>query len=332
MIKEGFRVSVIVPVFNIENYVGACIQSLLNQTYGNYEIIIVNDGSTDKSLKIVEAFSEKFPEQIKVISKENGGLSSARNCGLEQAIGDYVSFVDGDDFVDKDYLEKLIEYLDDGKIDVVISGHKTVKTSGELINKIKVTTNKEFELYGKPGVFISCAKLYKKDFLLKNNISFPIGKLYEDIAFSFYTKYLSTKVIAIPYCGYNYVQREGSIMHNSIDINRFPFEELLKAFDTIFNSLNKKSLAFEYFEYDVLYFFAGFIFLYCKKQSKNTIKMMCDFSESVIEKYFPLYYKNPLIKKNKNLSLSIIQKIAVFVFVKSMKYKKIDKIANIITR
>lgn len=332
MTKECFKVSVIVPVFNIENYVGTCINSLLDQTYDNYELIIVNDGSTDKSLEIVNSFLEKFPNRIKVISKENGGLSSARNCGLEHASGDYISFVDGDDFVDIDYLEKLIEYLDNGNIDVVISGHKTVKTSGELIDRIKVASNKEFELYGKPGVFISCAKLYKKEFLFKNNLFFPVGKLYEDIAFSFYTKYLATKVIAIPYCGYNYVQRDGSIMHNKISVEKFPFEELCMAVNAISNALDKNTLAYEYFEYDILYFFSGFIFLYCKKQPIETIEVMCNFAENVIEKYFPLYYKNSLITRNKQLSLSWVQKVAVFIFVKSIKHKKLNKIASIITR
>ena len=120
------KVSVIVPVYNVEAYLDKCLNSLVNQTLKEIEIIVVNDGSKDNSEKIIEKYKEKYPEKIKYYKKENGGLSSARNYGLKYAIGEYVAFVDSDDYVDLKMYEKMINLANLENSDIVVAATEAI--------------------------------------------------------------------------------------------------------------------------------------------------------------------------------------------------------------
>ena len=112
-------ISIIVPIYKVEKYIAKCIESLIEQTYSTYEIILVNDGSTDNSLEICNSF-KKRDKRIKVYTKENGGLSDARNYGLKKAVGSYICFIDSDDWVDNDFIEVLYNLLKKNKCDISI--------------------------------------------------------------------------------------------------------------------------------------------------------------------------------------------------------------------
>lgn len=114
---KNIKISVIVPVYNVEKYIRQCLESIINQTYKNLEIIIVNDGTRDNSMKIVEEYLSD--ERIRVINKENGGISSARNRGIEEATGEYVSFVDSDDWLEIDLYERIVQILEGNKVDII---------------------------------------------------------------------------------------------------------------------------------------------------------------------------------------------------------------------
>ena len=114
------KVSVIVPVYNVEKYLAKCLDSLINQEFFNYEIIVVNDGSTDNSQEIIEEYAKRY-DIIKDVFKKNGGLSSARNYGLEKASGKYITFVDSDDYVDENMYLKMYEKAKSGNFDIVTS-------------------------------------------------------------------------------------------------------------------------------------------------------------------------------------------------------------------
>ena len=118
------KVSMIVPVYNVEKYIGKCLESIVNQTFKNIEIIVVNDGSTDNSQEIINEYEKKYPNLLKSYEKENGGLSDARNYGLEKANGDYICFVDSDDFLAIDLLEKLEKYM---TLDIDMIKYKMIK-------------------------------------------------------------------------------------------------------------------------------------------------------------------------------------------------------------
>lgn len=215
-------ISVIVPVYKVEPYLDECVQSLVNQTYRNLEIILVDDGSPDNCPAMCDNWAKK-DKRIKVIHKENGGLSSARNAGLDSASGDYVGFVDSDDFIESDMYEKLLDafssspnrgvascllfkdvegksyrYLDKWHIDV--PREISYKDFGELLLTAKVN-------------FVLCSKLYRRE--LVEQVRFTVGRVNEDSLYLFdlsqKIKELKLAMLEIPYYGYHYRMRSGSI-------------------------------------------------------------------------------------------------------------------------
>lgn len=210
------KISIVVPVYNVEKFLSRCIDSIICQTYKNLEIILVDDGSKDNSSSICDLY-EKKDKRIKVIHKENGGLSSARNAGIEEATGDYIAFVDSDDYIEPNMYEEMYNAAKKLSCDIITCNYKYVYDDGsiKLINNDKkneefdfVSSIKEMNLFNKFDMS-ACTKLFKKD--LFDDIRFPVGKLSED----YYIMYLlfekSNKVyyIASPY--YNYFQRKNSI-------------------------------------------------------------------------------------------------------------------------
>ena len=131
MEEKDRLVSIIVPVYNVEKYLSKCIEILINQTYTNIEILLINDGSTDNSKKICEQFKEK-DSRIKLINKENGGLSDARNKGLQEAIGKYIAFVDSDDYVEKNYIETLYSLITKFNSEIAIADFRVIKGAKKI--------------------------------------------------------------------------------------------------------------------------------------------------------------------------------------------------------
>ena len=189
------KISVVVPIYNVEKYLEKCIKSILNQTYNNLEIILVNDGSTDNCLNICKKF-EKIDKRIFVINKENGGLSEARNYGIDKATGKYITFVDSDDYIDEDYLEFLYKNLIINNCDISICNPRIVYEDGGksrtlykycFPQNIVLEGEKALEmmLYQKKFDNSAWGKLYKIN--LFDEIRYPVGKLYEDIATTYKT-------------------------------------------------------------------------------------------------------------------------------------------------
>lgn len=178
-------VSVIVPVYNMEKYLNKCMDSLVNQTLEDIEIIVVNDGSSDNSQKILDKYKEEYPNKIKVINQENLGISAARNNGIKVATGKYLGFVDSDDFVDLNMFKHLYKKIEETSSDIVVCNYKKYYMLNEEYSDINVVKNINFDnIYDDPSIINSIDyapwnKLYKKD--LFENIEFPLNKKYEDI-------------------------------------------------------------------------------------------------------------------------------------------------------
>lgn len=218
-------VSVIIPIYNAEDYLNECIDSLLNQTYSSIEIILVNDGSTDNSLQIAEGYAKQYP-QVKLFNKSNGGQSTARNLGIEKAKGSYFIFVDSDDYVTATHIEELYEALK--KYDVKVSMCRFTKEATELSSKISLQTNllsgNFSELIAKlysstyPAV-APCAKLY--DRLLFETVKFHEGIIYED-GILFYEIVDQIKAIAlVDSKSYYYRTTENSTLTSRISQKNF---------------------------------------------------------------------------------------------------------------
>lgn len=219
-------ISVIVPVYKVEKYIDRCINSIINQTYKNLEIILVDDGSPDNCPRIIDDYSQK-DSRIKVIHKENGGLSSARNAGIEIATGDYIGFVDSDDYIRNDYFEILLENIMVTDADLSICRNKKFCENDEVFTEklinIEAVYNKKqllYELYKAPGVH-ECAwgKLYAKKIF--DTIKFPVGRIYEDSSIMHEVYMNVNKAVFTNNELYFYlVDRNDSLMSSKYDIKK----------------------------------------------------------------------------------------------------------------
>ena len=230
------KISIIVPVYNVEEYLPRCLDSLINQTYKNIKIICVNDGSTDGSAKILEEY-EKKDERIIVVSKKNGGLSSARNAGLKKCDTEYVMFCDSDDYYAVRMCNKMLETIENDNSDVVACTQNVIYlTHGEMKesdrNYYRLNyTGKQYihdELILKTDVSV-LNKIFRMDLIKKYDIDFPEGLNNED--FYFYNAYMSV-AHSISYVNqrfYNYIRREGSIMSENFEADKLSLDHLLVA-------------------------------------------------------------------------------------------------------
>jgi len=214
-------ISVIIPIYNVEPYLQKCVESVLAQTYANLEIILVDDGSPDNCGKICDEYAEK-DKRIVVVHKENGGLSDARNAGLGIMKGEYVAFVDSDDWVLPKYIEDMYENLKKYNADISLSGTVYVYENNKkdmilAIDKNEgLYTQKEAveNLFYQRGIYPSaCSKLYKRE--LFKAIRYPKGKLNEDSAITYKLFCLCDKISYTNASNYCYLQRIGSI-ENSV--------------------------------------------------------------------------------------------------------------------
>lgn len=221
-------ISIVIPVYNVEKYLSKCIESVIGQSFKNIEIILVNDGSTDQSGKICDKYAKK-DTRIIVYHKENGGLSDARNYGIKRANGKYITFIDSDDYISKQYVEVLytllitnhaqisicnLEKFKEGSLPHMQSSFDNGKT--EIFSGIEAM---ELMFYQKKITNSAFAKMYLKK--LFDNIEYPKGKLYEDLATTYKLFYLSNKIVYNPAELYYYLIRKNSIMNRRFDEKNF---------------------------------------------------------------------------------------------------------------
>ncbi len=215
-------VSIVVPIYNVEKYLNDCVDSVLNQTYQNLEIILVDDGATDSSGKICDEYAKK-DKRIKVIHKENGGLSDARNKGLEMVSGDYVYFLDSDDYLANDCIEILLNAIKNEGAECLLFNAKSFIDGEDVYyntytRKGSYSTANGAEMLKKLlyyDEFIPCTWLmfFKTEFLLSNNLNFEKGIIGEDVLFSFYVYSKANIVGYIKNASCFHRKREGSIMN-----------------------------------------------------------------------------------------------------------------------
>lgn len=219
------KITIIIPVYNSENFIGECLISVINQTFKEIEIIVVNDASTDKSLSIIKFFTKKY-KQIKLISlKKNMGLAYARNIGVRHAKSNYIMFCDSDDFYEKNMCQILYNNIIKYNVNYAVCGTNIIDM---LENNRAYASSSYFSipykglyLLDKPSsLTINCCawnKIFKREFLIKNNIHFPDGCYHEDEFFFFSCILNDPVVLLIPENLYNYRIRSNSIMYNLLE-------------------------------------------------------------------------------------------------------------------
>ena len=293
--------SIVVPIYNVEGYLKKCLDSILNQTFVDYEIILVNDGSTDQSLSIIKEYMNKYPD-IMLINQENKGLSEARNSGLKAARGNYVLFVDSDDFIDKDLLLNLN--------DSIINNPDLVRFQLRVISDKTIDINEEaFDSLNGHDAFKKIIKyrfvenawayLYSRKYLIDNGFLFKPNMYHEDYGLIPLAIIKASKVNSISYIGYNYVQRSNSIMSDS---NYMKTRK--KAFDVLSQYLDVVDK-----DRDPYYrsFLANSVILKLKDLNKEDYKKY--LSEIKKHNVFDNILSDTLVRKIKKMLLKISPKL-----------------------
>lgn len=271
------KISIIIPVYNSEKFIDRCLTSILNQTYKDYEIILINDGSTDSSLQILRKYEKNY-DFVKVYSQKNHGISYTRNKGIDKAKGEYIIFIDNDDWIDKDYLEKYINYIEENNFDIVCGGYKRTTNTDVLFEK-NITSLDDVYKYLAPW-----AKIYKKSIIKDNNIKFLDFSIGEDVYFNilYYDKIKNFGIIN--YNGYNWYNNEDSFSNS---IQKKELISPLYLLDQIYNNINEKN-KFEFFFIFYVNWYLSFAPFYKKKEFIKIYKQLYNW----IEKRYPKYKKN----------------------------------------
>lgn len=304
--------SVIVPVYNVEKYLVKCVESILNQTYTELEIILVNDGSKDSSGSICDTLARK-DSRIQVIHKENGGLSSARNMGIEAATGEYITFVDSDDWIEADGYEHLMDLMHRNQVNLVCGGNYNVdeqtgeRTLGVCPRKEEIITTEE--MVGRMFLWQDCdSSVCDKIFhhsLLKD-FRFPVGKVCEDVSIT-YRILLSTDRVSFsdrPF--YNYLQRSGSISRAG-EINEKSFH-FTQHTEVIYDYICKNNPAIQNQA------------RYLRVRSLSHILLNLEQAEEKVRKQFDAEYRHARKELKKHIGF----------IVKSSYFSKKEKITNIL--
>ena len=219
-----WMIDIIIPVYNVEKYLEKCLESVLAQSYTNYNVILIDDGSTDDSGKICDRFA-RFSNKVTVIHKPNGGLSSARNAGIDSAMGDYLLFLDSDDTLTKNALQILVDAMESGGIDAVFGGYNLINEDGGNLHTLAIPEqvligNARFSLvYEHTYMVMACGKLYRRK--LFDGVRFREGKLHEDVFIYHELAYHAEKIYCIEEPIINYLQRNDSIMGKDFTIRNF---------------------------------------------------------------------------------------------------------------
>ena len=309
------EISVIIPVYNVEKYLEKCLETVVNQTFKDIEIICVNDGSTDNSKKILEEYKNK-DSRIVIVDKENGGLSSARNAGLKVAAGNFISFIDSDDWVNLTFLEKLYKNITTLNSDISICGvHQYDENTQEVDDSVPYFTLEKFDDSFDNKIFsyedtkeflmdvpvMAWNKLYRKNFLDECQAKFPDGLIFEDGPF-FFSIYFKTKKVSIirDLLYYYRINRQGSIVQKGGK----PFMDIIDVVELMYNSI-KDLHCFDEIKYDFYFRKAeDIVFRYDLIDSKykdefskklKTKKFLFDdkiFNFVLIEKEAPFTYRN----------------------------------------
>ena len=292
------KVSIIVPIYNVEKYLRNCLDSLVNQSYKDIEILCINDGSKDNSQTIVDEYANKY-QNVKSYIKENGGLSDARNYGITKATGDYYMFVDSDDYIEEDAIQLLANKAITENADIVVCNLDYVYEDGSIKLNDSLTFVDGSPKENNDLIFIAnsaCDKLFSKK--LFENYKFPKGMWYEDLA-SIPTILASAKKITkVDKVLYHYFQRSGSIVHKCDERVFDIYKAIDKVKKEILSMPEYKDSKYIKEKFDDYYIIHGANLTTLKISNFESLKIeYLKRNLEILESYYPSWYKNHLIKE-----------------------------------
>lgn len=286
------KVTLIIPVYNSEKYIGKCLDSILNQTYDDFEILVVNDGSKDGSQEIINEYKSKYQDKIISIEQENKGVAVTRNESIKRANSEYVMFVDNDDFLDRDYIEVFVNAIEDGDYDVVLGGYRRPNENGDIIKKLQLRD----EEWSKFMIVAPWAKIYRKSYLVDNNMEFFSGNLGEDVYFNIKAMLLSKKIKIIPYIGYNWFFNTASVSNTTQkNITQLQVYELL---NMCYDMVKCEGLLDDNYDVIKTYFTRYVVWLILFSTKRLSYNVICDEYDKLfvwLSDKFPDYKRNKMI-------------------------------------
>ncbi len=290
------KVSVIVPAYNVENYIEACFDSIVNQTLKEIEIIIINDGSTDGTKEKIEKYQKQYPNTIKVITKENEGQGKARNIGIDTACGEFVTFVDADDTIEPEMLKNMYRQATKEQADMILCDYYEIIQGKKVRKKAIPQVTKDLKKDYVVSVAGPCNKLIRTSILKENNLRFLETGIYEDIAMIPLIGLYANKVIYLSEPYYNYYIRQGSTMRQKEFNNKLlsiytVMETLTKGFQ-VANKQEKFKEELEYIYIRHLLYAGTGRFLEYKEGMNQVHKIV-----SIMKQQYPNWRKNPYYKK-----------------------------------
>ena len=288
------KVSVIVPIYNVEKYLEKCINSLLSQTLEDIQIILVNDGSKDNSGNIAKEYEKNNKDRVIYVEKENGGLSDARNYGLKYATGDFIAFLDSDDYIEKNAYEKMYNKAIEENADYV-----ECDFIWEFPNKIRV--DKQYPYKNKKEMLsfvrvVAWNKLIKRQLITDNNLEFPKGLRYEDVEFTYKLIPFVNKFVYVDKPFIHYVQREGSIAN----VQNERTAEIFTVLDNVIEFYKKNNI-YEKYRDELEYNYARYLLCsslkrMCKIKDKTIRKKLLTESWERLNLNFPNWKENVILK------------------------------------
>lgn len=215
------KLSIIVPVYNTEKHLKKCFDSIINQNNSEIEVVVINDGSTDNSEVIIKEYTEQYKDVFKYYKKDNSGVADTRNFGIEKATGEYIMFLDSDDYIDKKLYDNIKKYIDEN-VELIKYKMQRVDENDKILEIVpgatfdKITGEEGFnKLYGTDVLLDSpCVYVIKKDVFTRDNLKFKVGTEHEDFGLIPFVIVLAKSMVSTNFYGYYYVQSKGSLMRN----------------------------------------------------------------------------------------------------------------------
>lgn len=314
-------ISVIIPVYNVENYLNNCVHDVVNQTYRNLEIILVDDGSTDSSRQICDVWATK-DARIRVIHKQNGGLSDARNKGIALAKGEYIMFVDSDDIVSLNIVNYLYELCEKHSADISICDlvhcYSIERTNFEEERQSKVFNAEDAiieMLYQKSFLVAACGKLFRRSYF--DDILFPFGMLFEDSAVMYKIFRKATKIVYGDAKLYGYVHREGSITTNKFSGRDY---DIIKICQQITKDMSNESIRLQAAARS--YYTAAAFRIYLNAPRNGKFEEEIEKSRKILNKNCKIVIRDPNIRRKLKIALLL------YLFARPLMpivYKKINR-------
>lgn len=285
------KVTVIIPAYNAEKYIEKCLDSVLVQSYQDFEILVINDGSSDGTGKILESYAKKYPEKIRYIEQKNMGVAKTRNKAVKMAKGEFIAFIDNDDFIDRDYLEKLLPRNGE---DVVMSGYKRPDKKGKIVKLVRLEKNAVWSKFVVPAPW---AKIYRRRFILENGLEFLDNNIGEDVYFNLIAMVLAKRVKVLNYVGYNWFYNDFSVS-NGLQ-RKFKNVDVFKLLNNSYDQLKKRNLVegnYEVLEFFFYRYIIWFLLYSVKRQERTDIDKIYDELFDWLSERFPNYKKNGMMR------------------------------------